>query len=409
MLDIKRIRDDFPMLRDAPLMQGHPLVFLDNASTTFKPGCVLEAMKRYYERETANSHRGDYDLCNQADREIAKARDSVARFLNADSKEIVFTSGTTGSLNLVAYGYGLKFLKPGDEIVLSLAEHASNALPWFRIAKLTGAKIVYAPLNEGHRITVEAVKSVLTPRTKIVSLAYVGNVLGYLAPMKEIAKAVHEAGALLCVDGAQSTPHIVTDVKDLDCDFLAFSGHKCCGPTGVGVLYGKYQLLCDMDPFETGGGMNVKFFPDGTATYLLPPMKFEAGTLPVAEIIGLGAAVEYLMGLGLKEIEERERHLKAYAVAKLQETGMVDIVNADSEAGVVTFNVKGVFAQDAATYLNSKGIACRSGQHCAKMLNDVLGTPATVRASFYFYTTEEEIDALADAVKHGGNFLDAYF
>ncbi|MCR5349060.1 MAG: cysteine desulfurase [Bacilli bacterium] len=409
MYDVYKIRNDFPMLREPQTMQGHPLVFLDNASTTFKPDRVLDAMDVYNRKETANSHRGDYDLCNKADRAVAKARESVARFLNAGVNEIVFTAGATSALNLVAYGYCLKVLKPGDEILISLAEHASNVLPWFRIASLTGAKVKYIPLSEGNRITVEAVKTALTPHTKFVSVAYVGNVLGYIAPIKEIAALAHANGAVLCVDGAQSTPHLKTDVKDLDCDFLAFSGHKFCAPTGTGALYGKYDLLCAMDPFETGGGMNVKFYPDGTATYLLPPMKFEAGTLNVAGIIGLGEAVEYVSSIGLEEISAHEHMLKAYAVEKLLATGMVDIYNADSEGGIVTFNVHGVFSQDFATYLNAQGIACRSGQHCAKMLNDVLCVPATVRASFYLYTTKEEIDALVEAVKHGGNFLDAYF
>ena len=389
-------------------MQGHPLVFLDNASTTFKPDCVIEAMDEYYRDITSNSHRGDYDLCALTDKRIERARETIADFLHADSKEIVFTSGATEGLNLVAYGYALSHLKEGDEILLSLAEHASNVLPWFRIAELTKAKISYVPLENG-RITTENVAKAMNERVKLVSLAYVGNVLGYIAPIKEIAAIVHSHGAVLCVDGAQAVPHMRIDVRDLDCDFLAFSGHKLCGPTGTGVLYGKYEMLCKTEPFLTGGGMNVKFYPNATATYLLPPMRFEAGTLNIAGIYGLEAAVKYLESIGMDEIEAHERQLKAYAVEVLEKTGMVNMVNADSEAGIVAFNVKGVFAQDAATFLNSKGIACRSGQHCAKMLPEAINVIATVRASFYLYTTKEEIDALAEAVKHGGDFLDAYF
>ena len=407
-MDIESIRAQFPMLQ-GKTMQGHPLVFLDNASTTFKPECVLSAMDRYYREETSNSHRGDYDLCNIADRSILYARRVMADFINAEENEVVFTSGATDSLNLVAYGYALKFLKPGDEILISKAEHASNVLPWYRVAELTGAKIAFVELDQEKRIALENVKKALTERTKIVSLAYIGNVLGYIAPIKEIVRLAHEKGAVVCVDGAQSVPHIVTDVKDLDCDFLAFSGHKMCGPTGIGVLYGKYDLLCAMDPFETGGGMNVKFYPDGRATYLLPPMKFEAGTLNIAGIIGLAAATEFLQGVGMDDIMAHEHEMKRYAVAELKKTGMVTIYNEGSKAGIVTFNIDGVFAQDAGTFLNSKGIACRSGQHCAKMLNDELGTVATLRASFYLYNTKEEVDALVDAVKQGGNFLDAYF
>lgn len=408
MFDVSKIRQDFPMLTPGKKMQGHPLVYLDNASTTFKPQCVLDAMDRYYREETSNSHRGDYDLCYNADKRIESARKTVASFLNADENEIVFTSGTTDSINLVAYGYGLKFLRPGDEILLSHAEHASNMLPWFRIADLTGAKITFIPL-EDRKLTVEGLKSSITEKTKIVALAYVGNVLGYHAPIKEMAKIIHAHNALFLVDGAQAVPHMKIDVKELDCDFLAFSGHKLCGPTGIGALYGKYDILCAMDPFLTGGGNNVKFFPDGTATYLLPPMKYEAGTLNIAGIYGLEAAIRYLQAIGMDTIEAHEEELKRYAVKKLKETGMVTIYNEDAPSGIVTFNINGVFAQDAATLLNSKGIACRSGQHCAKILPEDLGTIATVRASFYLYTTHEEIDALVEAVKQGGDFLDAYF
>ena len=397
------------MLRSEKKMQGHPLVFLDNASTTFKPDRVLEAMDRYYKEETCNSHRGDYDMSVVVDGRVASARKTVAKFLNADPKEIVFTAGTTASLNLVAYGYALKFLKEGDEILLTLAEHASNTLPWFRIAKLTGAKIRYIPLTEEGRVTVENVEKSLTPRTKLVSIAYVGNVLGFIAPIKEIARVVHANGAVLSVDGAQSVPHMITDVKDLDCDFLSFSGHKMCAPTGTGILYGKYELLDQMDPFESGGGMNVKFCPEGEATLLPPPSRFEAGTMNVAGIYGLQAAIEYLMEIGMENIEAHERELKAYAVECFKQIPGVTVYNATSEAGIVAFNVDGVFAQDMATFLNSKGIACRSGLHCAKMLPLVIHTDATVRASFYLYTTKEDIDVLVDVVKKGGNFLDAYF
>lgn len=406
--DVWKIRQDFPMIRNGKQMQGHPLVFLDNASTTFKPDCVIETMDTYYRDETSNSHRGDYDLCYQADKRIESARRTIAKFLNAEENEVVFTSGTTDSINLIAYGYALKHLKPGDEILLSKAEHASNVLPWFRICELTGAKVNYVPLVND-RLTVESLKASMNEHVRIVALAYVGNVLGYVAPIKEMAKVVHSYGAVFAVDGAQAVPHMKIDVKDLDCDFLSFSGHKMCGPTGIGVLYGKYDILCKTDPFLTGGGMNVKFFPNGEAQYLLPPMRFEAGTLNIAGIYGLEAAVKYLQSIGMDAINEHEKELKQYAVKALKATDMVEIYNEDSEAGIVTFNVKGVFAQDAATLLNSKGIACRSGQHCAKILPEVLGTVATVRVSFYLYTSKEDIDALVEAVKQGGDFLDAYF
>ena len=401
-MDIEKIRRDFPMIRNGTTMQGKPLVYLDNASTTFKPDAVIQAVTDYYTKETANSHRGDYDLCYAMDQMVLNTRKTVAEFIHCDETEVVFTSGTTGSLNLVAYGYAAKYLKPEDEILLTEAEHASNVLPWFRVAEMTGCKIRYIPLDEKGRLLPENLR-------KIVSVAHVTNVLGFVVPAKELAKIAHEYGALFVLDGAQSVPHMKTDVQDLDCDFLAFSGHKMCGPTGVGVLYGKYDLLCKMDPFMTGGGMNAKFDMCGEVGFLEPPLRFEAGTQPLAEIQGLQAAIRYLQGIGMENIQAHERELKRYAVEALSKTGKVKLYNADSESGIVTFNVDGVFAQDAATFLNSRGIACRSGQHCAKILNDFLGTIATVRASFYLYTTKKEIDALAEAVASGGDYLDAYF
>ena len=408
-MDIEKIRQDFPMIRNGTTMQGKPLVYLDNASTTFKPDAVIQAVTDYYTKETANSHRGDYDLCYAMDQMVLNTRKTVAEFIHCDETEVVFTSGTTGSLNLVAYGYAAKYLKPEDEILLTEAEHASNVLPWFRVAEMTGCKIRYIPLDEKGRLLPENLRKTISKNTKIVSVAHVTNVLGFVVPAKELAKIAHEYGALFVLDGAQSVPHMKTDVQDLDCDFLAFSGHKMCGPTGVGVLYGKYDLLCKMDPFMTGGGMNAKFDMCGEVGFLEPPLRFEAGTQPLAEIQGLQAAIRYLQGIGMENIQAHERELKRYAVEALSKTGKVKLYNADSESGIVTFNVDGVFAQDAATYLNSRGIACRSGQHCAKILNDFLGTIATVRASFYLYTTKKEIDALAEAVASGGDYLDAYF
>lgn len=409
MIDVKKIRQDFPMFYNHVQMQGKPLIWLDNASTTFKPDCVIEAVTEYYTSETSNSHRGDYDLCYAMDKKIAECRERIASFIGADPKEVVFTSGTTASINLVAFGYGLKYLTADDEILLTQAEHASNVLPWFKVSEMTGCKIGYIPLDKDGRLTVENLRKVISNKTKIVAVAHVTNVLGYVADAKGLAKVAHEFGAKIVLDGAQSVPHIKTNVKDWDIDFLAFSGHKLCGPTGIGVLYGKFDLLVKTDPFMTGGGMNAKFDMCGDVGYLAPPMKFEAGTQNIAGILGLKKAIDYIDSIGMDNIEAHERELKAYAVERLLQTGKVTVYNANSEAGIVTFNINDVFAQDAATYLNSKGIACRSGQHCAKILNDFLGTVATVRASFYFYTSKEDVDALVEAVKTGGNFLDAYF
>ncbi len=410
MLDPYKIRNDFPMYRNKIKMQGKDLVWLDNASTTFKPDCVLEAVSRYYTKETSNSHRGDYDLCFNMDMEVLNARRAVAKFINSKDTEVVFTSGTTASINLVAFGYGVKYLTKNDKILLTQAEHASNVLPWYKVSEMTGCQVDFIPLDKDGRLTPENLEKALTPDVKLVCVAHVTNVLGYIAPIKELAAIAHKHGALIVVDGAQSVPHIKMDVKDSDIDFLSFSGHKMCGPTGIGVLYGKFDLLSKMEPFMTGGGMNAKFDMCGDVNYLEPPLRFEAGTQNLEGIIGLHAAIDYLTSIGLDNIEKHEEELKKYCVEKLKATGKCTIYNEKSEGGIVTFNVNNVFAQDAATYLNSKGIACRSGQHCAKILIDFLGTIATIRASFYLYTTKEDIDALVDAVSTcEGDYLNAYF
>lgn len=407
MYDVYKIRKDFPMLQNKT-MQNHPLVFLDNASTTFKPYKVIEYTDRYYKDMTSNSHRGDYDLCYYMDEEVRKTRLAVSRFINCDENEVVFTSGTSMSINMIAWGFGFKFLKKDDEIIISEAEHASNVLPWFIISELTGAKIVYVPLMEDGRITPENLRKVISKKTKVVALAHVGNVLAYTLPVKEICKIAHEYGAIVALDGAQSVPHMKIDFKDLDVDFLSFSAHKMLGPTGIGCLIGKYDLLEKMDPLLSGGGMNAKFHLCGDVSYLNPPFKFEAGTDNLAGIMGFRAAIEYLEEIGMDNIQKHEHEIRKYAIEQLEKLENIIIYNKDAEGGIITFNVKDVFAQDEATLLNSYGIAVRSGEHCAKILIDFLKTPATVRASIYLYTTKEEIDAFVKAIKEG-DFLDAYF
>lgn len=408
MYDVKEIRKNFPMLTKGIKMQGKPLVFLDNASTTFKPQCVIDAMDKYYSEETSNSHRGDYDLSVNADQKVREARESIARFVNSKPEEVIFTAGDTMSLNMIAYGFGLYNLKTGDEIVLSEGEHASNLLPWFQVSKLTGAKIVYAPLDNKGRIDENRLGEVITNKTKVVSFAHVGNVMGYRLNVKKIAEICHRFGAIFVVDGAQSVPHFKTDFKDWDIDFLTFSGHKMCGPTGIGCLIGKKELLDKMNPIFVGGGMNETFTKPNNLIPFEAPTKFEAGTINIAGIFGLHAAINFLNEIGMDQIEAYELELKKYAVSKLENT-KVHLYNATSEAGILTFNIDGIFPQDEATYLNYKGIAVRSGQHCDKLLNDFLKTPATCRASFYFYTTKEEIDALVENLLNGGDILDAYF
>lgn len=409
MFDLDKIRAQFPMLNNKT-MQGKPLVFLDNASTTFKPQCVLDAMNEYYTNYTSNSHRGDYDLCNKVDNEVYKARKEVARFLNCEVNEVVFTSGDTEALNLIAYGYALNFLKKGDAILLSESEHASNVLPWYRICQLTGAQVKFVEL-ENSKVTVNNVKEAFAQynNIKIVSFAHVGNVLGYKIDAKEIAKVCHEHNAIFVLDGAQSVPHIKTDFKDLDVDFITFSAHKMCGPTGVGALIGKASLLEKMSNFHLGGGMNVTFKNDMTYIPLEAPAKFEAGTLNLAGIIGFGEAVRFINSIGIENIEKHEKELFDYAISRLESIKDIIIYNKDSNSGIISFNREGVFPQDEATLLNSKGIAVRSGQHCAKMIDNVIHTIATVRASFYLYTSKEEVDALINELEKGGDILDAYF
>lgn len=409
MFDAKQIRKDFPMFTNKVKMQKHDLVFLDNASTTFKPQQVIDACEFYYSQETSNSGRGDYDVMYNVDQKVLETRKTVAKFINANEDEIVFTAGTTASLNLVAFGWAKKHLKKGDEILITVAEHASNVLPWFELQKTIGCKVNFINLTKDGEVTLENVKKAITKNTKIISIANVTNVLGSYVDMKPICELAHKNGITVVCDGAQSVPHIKTDVEEMGVDFLAFSGHKMLGPTGIGVLYGRKELLEDMDPIEFGGGMNEVFETDGSVTLHKAPQKLEAGTINLDGIYGLDEAVKYIEKVGIENIRKHELELKKYAVEKLHTVKDIVIYNENSESGIVSFNLKGVFAQDLATLLNSKGIAVRSGNHCAKILKNQIHEIATVRASFYLYTTKEDIDALVEALKEGGNFLDAYF
>ncbi len=409
-MNVDKIRKDFPMFKNYQTKDKKPIVYLDNAATTFKPYSVIEAMDEYYLCGTANAHRGDYDLAYSVDLKYEAARETVKDFINAKRKEeICFTSGTSMSINIIAYGLA-ELLNEGDEIILSEAEHASNVLPWFSVAKRRGCKIVYAPLDKKRGIvTLENLASVITDKTKVVSLAQVTNVLGGLNDSKALAKLTHSYNAYFVLDGAQSVPHIKVDVADIDCDFLAFSAHKMCGPTGVGVLYGKYELLDKIPPLLSGGGMNTRFETCGNILLQKPPLKFEAGTQNIAGVYGLAAAIKYIESIGMDKINEYESSLHKRLIDGLSRLDNIIIYNPNSTTGIVTFNIKDVFAQDAATFLSSKGIAVRSGQHCAKILMDYLKTSATVRASTYFYNTVSDIDALIKECENGGDFLDAYF
>lgn len=407
--DPYQLRHDFPMYEEHDSkFKGLPLVYLDNSATTFKPYPVIDAVNHYYKDITANTRRGDYSLAHEADLALENARKTVAAFLNAQEEEICFTSGDTMGMNEVAYGL-LPFLKEGDEILLSMEEHASNVLPWFNVAKITKAVIRYIPFDENGRLTVENFKKSLSDRTKVVSLASVSNVLGYALPVKEFAALAHQKGAIYIDDAAQSVPHMKIDVKDSDVDFLTFSGHKMVGPTGTGVLYGKKEMLEKISPTFYGGEMNARFDSTGYLSLDDLPYRLEAGTQNVAGILGLAKACEYLENIGFDKIHEHELHLRRMAVEGLKKNGNAILYNEDADSGIVTFNIKDVFAQDVATYLSSKGVFVRSGQHCAKILPEYLKTQGTVRASFYLYNTEEDVKAFVKACSTAEDFLDAFF
>ena len=408
MLNLEEIRKDFPMLKNTT-NSGNPLIYFDNSATTLRPKSVIEAVVNYYENMTANVHRGDYDLSHNVDVEYEKTRTTVANFINAQKEEIIFTNGATSGINMVSYGLGEMMINPGDEIIISEAEHASNILPWYRVADTKKAKIVFVPLDEEGKITVENLKKVITNKTKIISLAHIGNVLGYVLDVKNISKLCKENNITFVLDGAQGIAHQKVDVKDLDCDFYIFSSHKMLGPSGVGVVYGKLDLLEEMPPFILGGGSNSRFDNLGQVYLKKSPYKFEAGTPAIEGVIGLRKAIEYLTNIGMDNISKYEKELKEYAVSKLKEIKEVTIYNANSESAIIAFNYEGVFAQDLGTHYNAYGIAVRTGQHCAKLLPPKLNTPSIVRASLYFYNTKEEIDKFIEVTKKGSEYLDAYF
>lgn len=397
-MDINNIRKDFPLL--SRTMMDHPLIYFDNAATTLKPQCVIDAVTGYYTQMGANAHRGDYELSAMVDDAYEAARKTVARFLHAPSeKQIVFTSGTSAALNQVAIGYAQHMLKEGDVILSSVAEHASSILPFLQAAKKCKADVEYIALDEEGRITMANVKAALHERVRMIVLAQVSNVLGQIAPIKEICELAHRRGIIVVVDGAQSTPHMPIDVTQLDCDFFAFSAHKLCGPTGVGVLYGKMELLKQCEPLYLGGGSNARFDACGNLQLKEVPFCFESGTPPIEGVLGMKAAIDYLQHLSMVAIHRHELQLRDYMIEKMKQMDHVVLYNETAQSGIITFNVKNIFAQDAASYFNSNGIALRSGQHCAKLLVEFLGTSATLRASVYLYNTKEEADRFLEVLK----------
>lgn len=397
-MNAKEIRKLFPILDQE--VNGHPLVYLDSAATSQKPLPVIEAIKHYYEWDNANVHRGVHTLGSRATDAYEGAREKVRAFLNArHAEEIVFTRGTTTALNLVAASYARGVCKEGDEIVITLMEHHSNLIPWQQAAKATGATLKYIPLQPDGNISLTDAENTITDKTKVVAVAYVSNVMGVVHPVKELAAIAHRHGAVMVVDGAQSTPHMKVDVQDLDCDFYALSGHKMCGPTGIGALYGKKELLEKMEPVEFGGEM-IDFVELYDSSWKELPWKFEGGTPIIAGAVGLGAAIDFLEEIGLDEIHAHEEKLSAYALGLLSEIeGLTVYGPKGKRPGLVTFNLGDVHPHDVATFLDAEGIAVRAGHHCCQPLMRWLQATATARASFYLYNTEEDIDRLAESLR----------
>ena len=407
-LDVEILRRDFPILDQ--IVNDEPLVYLDNAATTQKPTQILEVIAAYYEKDNANVHRGVHTLAERATAAYEAARERVCSFIHAAStKEVLFTRGTTTSLNWVAR-YAENVLQPGDEVLISVMEHHSNIIPWQEACKKTGARLIYAYLKDG-MLDLADFRSKLTEKTRFVALAHVSNVLGVVNPIKEIAELVHQANALLVVDGAQSVPHMKIDVQDLDVDFFAFSGHKMLGPTGIGVLYGKEELLERMSPVEFGGEM-IDFVYEQEATWKELPWKFEAGTPNIAGAIGLAAAIDYLDKIGMETVHQYEQELIAYVFPKLQAVEGLTIYGSEDLAqrsGVISFNLAGLHPHDVATALDYEGVAVRAGHHCAQPLLSYLGVAATVRASFYLYNTKADCDKLVEALQKTKEFFNGTF
>jgi len=397
-MDVNKIRQDFYVLAN------NKLAYLDNAASTLKPNSVIEALNHYYRDLGVNIHRGVYRLSYEATELYENARQKVASLLNCDFEEVIFTRGASSALNLVASSLGLKEIKENDEIITSELEHHSSMLPWQNVARIKKAKLIYIPLNVEKKITIENFKKVLSDKTKIVALNYVSNAMGYVTPIKEIIKLAHEKGAKVIVDAAQAVPHMEVDVKDLGCDFLAFSGHKMCGPTGIGVLYGKYDLLQEMDPIEFGGDM-IDYVELQKSTYKDAPYKFETGTPLIASAIGLGAAIDYIRSIGYDFIVKHEFKLREYMLSKMKEIPGITIYNPTTETGIVSFNIDGVHPHDAASVFDEENVAIRAGHHCAQPLMHNLNQVATIRASIYFYNTKEDIDKLIKAIKKSIDFF----
>lgn len=397
-MDIKEIRKQFPIYNNIP-----NLVYLDSGATALKPKCVLDKMNEYYSSYGVNIHRGVYSLSYQATDEYDKARDIVAKFINSDFKEIVFTKNVSDALNKICLMLENN-LNESDEVITSELEHHSSVLPWMKACERRNATLKYIPLNHEGRITVDNFKKVLTSKTKIVALTLVSNVMGYLTPIKEIIDLAHEVGAVVIVDAAQAIQHFSIDVKQLNCDFLAFSGHKAMGPTGIGVLYGKKKLLKTLQPIDFGGDMNEEVDLFNVEIKDIP-YRFETGTPPIAEAIGLGKALEFINELGLENIHKQEKELHKYAIEKLEKIEGITIYNKTSDVGIISFNIDGVHPHDAATFFDEANICLRAGHHCAQLITKWLKCVGTLRASLYIYNNYEDIDRFVEVVKQTVDFF----
>jgi cysteine desulfurase/selenocysteine lyase len=397
-LDVERIRSDFPILHQT--VHGKPLVYLDNAATTQKPLAVIDAISAYYRTDNANIHRAVHDLSVRATDAYEGARRAIQRFIGAARpEEIIFTRGTTEAINLVAQAFGQAEIGAGDEIIISAMEHRSNIVPWQLLCEQTGARLRVVPINDDGDIILDAYHELLGPRTKLVAVAHISNALGTVNPVAQIIAAAHDHNAVVLIDGAQAVAHAPVDVRSLDCDFYAFSGHKMFGPTGIGVLYGKYDLLNRMPPYQGGGDMISSVTFEKT-TYNVLPYKFEAGTPNIAGVVGLGAAIEYINSIGLERIGAYERTLLTYATDRLRSLSGIRLIGTAKErAAAVSFVIKDIHPHDIGTILDREGIAIRTGHHCAQPVMDRFGVPATARASFALYNTKQEIDALVSGVE----------
>ena len=390
-------REDFPMLKK-------DIIYFDNGATTLKPKSVIDSISDYYSNYSANAHRGDYKISQKVDNMYEGVREKIKNFINAkEASEIVFTSGCTDSINRVVFGYFKYKLKAGDEVLITESEHASNVLPWFVLEKSIGIKVKYIPLDSNYEVTVDNLSKVINKNTKVISLAYVTNVIGDIRPIRDICELAHKNNILVLVDGAQSIGHIKMNMQVDDIDFFCASSHKMYGPTGVGFLYGKYELLNDMVPISYGGGMNAMFLEDGYMELREVPARFEAGTQDIAGIIGMGMAVDYINNIGIKNIVKYEHELRDYLVNELSKLDNIIIYNKNTVGNTIAFNIKDVFSQDAALYLDKHNICVRAGNHCAKILNNVVNVNNTCRISLAFYNTKEEIDKLITVLKNSNN------